>query len=146
MRTSEEGVNLIKSFEGFSHRAYKCPAGVWTVGYGSTGPHVKSNTLVTTAEATELLKKDLEKFEKCINGAVKVGLLQCQFDALVSFVYNVGPGSFLTSTLLKYLNQGNMLEASNQFLRWTLAGGKRLPGLLTRRTKERALFLRDMKL
>jgi lysozyme len=97
--------------------------------------------LVTTAEANALFDKALEKFEDAVN-RVKWPINQSQFDALVSLTYNIGISAFLSSTLLRYLNQGNVLEASNQFLAWCKINGQRCPGLLTRREKERELFLK----
>lgn len=132
---------IIKQSEGLRLEAYLCPAGVWTIGYGHTGKDVVEGMKITRGEAEKLLEGDLEKFEKDILKMVKVGLTQNQFDALVSFTYNVGGGALKTSTLLKKLNAGDYMGAADEFLKWTKAGGKELPGLVKRRRTERALFL-----
>ena len=142
MKTSEAGINLIKKFEGLKHSAYKCPAGVWTVGYGSTGPHVKPGMLITSKEAEALLVKDLERFEDAVNYNATWPLTQNQFDACVCLAFNIGVRRFSGSTLVKYINQGNMLEAANQFLPWVLVDGKENAGLKRRRKAERELFLK----
>lgn len=132
---------IIKQSEGLRLEAYLCPADVWTIGYGHTGKDVVEGMKITGGEAEKLLEGDLEKFEKDILKMVKVGLTQNQFDALVSFTYNVGGGALKTSTLLKKLNAGDYMGAADEFLKWTKAGGKELPGLVKRRRTERALFL-----
>jgi lysozyme len=144
-KTGTSGKSLIKEFEGFRATAYLCPAGVWTVGYGTTrinGKSVKEHTKITTQEADDLLEQDLKRFEDGIKKLVSVELTQNQFDALVSFVYNLGIGSLQKSTLLKKLNAGHFEEAANEFLKWDKADGKKLSGLTRRRTAERELFLR----
>ncbi|NET39834.1 MAG: lysozyme [Cyanothece sp. SIO1E1] len=135
------GLELLKRFEGLRLDAYVCPAGVLTIGYGSTGGHVKAGDRITEAEAEALLIKDLERFEKAVNELVKVPLTSNQFSALVSFTFNVGNGAFGNSTLLKVLNQGDSQAAANELLRWNKGGGKVLPGLTKRREAEKALFL-----
>ena len=143
MKTSSTGLDLIKHFEGFEPKAYLCPAGVLTIGYGSTGKHVTRGQTITEAEATALLAKDVVRFE---NGVNKLGvtLTQNQFDALVAFVYNVGEGSFNASTLVKRLKAGDMVGAAAQFGVWNKARVKGvltvLKGLTTRRAAEAALF------
>ena len=145
MKTSPAGLTIIKKFEGFRAKPYRCPAGVPTIGYGSTyyadGRPVKmTDAPVTEAQAQELLQATLAKYEACVNGAVKMPINQNQFDALVSFTYNVGCSAFRNSTLLRQLNQGYEPQAAAQFNRWTLGGGKVLAGLVSRRAAERALF------
>lgn len=140
MKTSDKGLSLIKGFEGFRGRAYKCPAGVWTIGYGHTGLEVKSGSVITEWQGGELLKKDIARFERAIDNLVKVPLNQNQFDALVSFVFNVGEVAFSKSTLLKLLNAKDYTGAAAQFPRWNKGGGKVLPGLVKRRAAERKLF------
>lgn len=135
-----KAVELVKGFEGFSPKAYLCPAGVPTIGYGHTG-NIKPTDTITQQEAEELLKKDLEKFESGVKKAVKVPLNENQLAALVSFTYNVGLGAFNNSTLLKQLNEGHYDLAADQLLRWTKAAGKELKGLVRRRAAERAVFL-----
>jgi lysozyme len=145
-KTSEVGKNLIKEFEGFRATAYICPAGVVTVGYGTTrikGNAVQLGTTITTDEADVLLEEDLKKFEDAVNQNVRVEITQNQFDALVAFVYNVGAGNFKKSTLLKKINAEDFTVAADEFLKWNKAGGKVLKGLTRRRTAERELFLRD---
>ena len=133
------GLALIKQFEGLRLKAYKCPAGVWTVGYGSTGAHVKPDTVITADEAERLLLDDLVRFEQGV-------ALQCpvatdnQFAALVAFAFNVGLESLRTSTLRRMHNEGNYAGASGQFGRWNKGGGKVLPGLIKRRAAESALY------
>jgi lysozyme len=143
MKTSKKVIVLIKSFEGCRLSTYKCSAGVLTIGYGHTGSDVKDGMKITQAQADEFLKKDLEKFEKGVFSLVTVALTQSQFDALVAFSFNVGLGALKKSTLLRHLNQGAALEASNQFLVWDKVAGKPLAGLTRRRTAERELFLSE---
>lgn len=139
MRMSEKGIAQLKSFEGLETRAYPCPAGVWTIGYGHTAG-VKNGDKITELEAENFLRKDLEVFEKNVNSLVKVRLTQPQFDALVSFTYNVGCKKFADSTMLKLINVGNMKAAAAQFPKWRYANKKELPGLVKRRRVERSLF------
>jgi lysozyme len=144
-KTSKSGKDLIKSHEGFKLNAYLCPAGVPTIGFGTTrikGNPVQMGMMITTDEANILLEEDLKLFEDAVNHLVKVFLNQNQFDALVSFVYNVGVGNFRSSTLLRLLNEGKYIQAAEQFLRWNKAKGKVLPGLIRRRTEEMMLFLK----
>lgn len=142
--TNDAGVSLIKSFEGCKLTSYKCPAGVWTVGYGHTGQFVKPGLSITQSEADELLLHDLDVFEAGVENAVGVELNDNQFSALVSFAYNVGIGNFRRSTLLKKLNKGDYAGAAEQFERWNRGGGKVLRGLVRRRKAEKELFLRPM--
>lgn len=141
MNISEKGVSLIKNFEGCRLEGYKCPAGIPTIGYGHTGSEVRVGMKITQAEADKLLKNDLIVHCNNVSKLVKVPLNQNQFDALVSFEYNIGYGAFSKSTLLKMLNQKNYKEAAEQFLRWKYAGGKVLAGLERRRKAEKELFL-----
>ena len=141
MEISKNGIILIKKFEGCSLKAYKCPAGVWTIGYGHTNK-VFVDDVITQEEAETLLKQDLIIHCNNVSKLVKVHLNQNQFDALVSFEYNVGYGAFQNSTLLKLLNQGKYKEAAAQFDRWIYAGKKVLPGLVNRREAEKELFLK----
>ena len=139
-KTSQKGINLIKHFEGLELESYLCPANVWTVGYGHTKT-AKPGMKITTATAETLLVNDLTPFEEHVKKVVKVVITQNQFDALVSFVFNLGQGAFSRSTLLKLLNKGDYSGAADQFLRWNKAGGKVLAGLTRRREAERMLFL-----
>jgi len=137
MQTSSAGLALIKEHEGLRLDAYLCPARVWTIGYGHTGD-VHPGQRITEAMADLLLQSDLKSFERAVNAAVKVPLTQGQFDALVSFAFNVGAGAFRLSTLLRVLNEGDYRAAAKQFDRWVHGGGKVLPGLVRRRRDERA--------
>lgn len=141
MKTSQKGIDLIKSFEGLELKAYKDSVGIWTWGYGSTGPHVTPDKVGTKEEAEQLLKKDLERFEKGVSDLVKVPLSQNQYDSLVSFSFNLGLSNLKSSTLLKKLNASDYIGASKEFERWNRAGGKVLAGLTRRRIAERDLFL-----
>jgi lysozyme len=145
MKTSKNGINLIKEFEGCRLKAYKCPAGILTIGIGHTGTvngkPITADMTITELMAETLLAIDLQKFEKCINDNVKKPLTQNEFDALVSFVFNVGTGAFEKSSMLKLLNSGHMPLAAGQFDRWIYAKGKVLNGLKKRRAAEKALFL-----
>ena len=138
--TSQRGVNLIKKWEGCKLDAYLCPAGVPTIGYGHT-KDVYIWLEVTQDKAEELLRADLSDFEHWVSRLVAVELKQCQFDALVSFTYNLGQGNLRSSTLLKKLNEGNYMGAANEFPRWNKAGGKVLKGLVDRRKDEQDRFL-----
>ena len=143
MKTSQKGIDLIKQFEGCRLKAYLCPAGIATIGFGHTGSiaskPVALGMTISLNQAEILLKKDLEKFEKVISQAVKVALTQNQFDALVSFVYNVGEGNFKESTLLRLINVKDP-KASEQFLVWVKAGKITLNGLFERRKAEKKVF------
>jgi lysozyme len=141
MKISQKGVNLVKKFEGLELKAYKDSVGVVTIGYGSTGPHVFMGQVITEAQAEALLIKDLSRFESGVTELVKVPLTQNQFDALVSFSFNLGLGNLKSSTLLKKLNAKDYLGASKEFERWNKAGGKVLNGLTRRRLAEKELFL-----
>jgi lysozyme len=139
MKIGFKGLNLIKEFEGFRAKAYKCPAGVWTIGYGHTRGVTPTMT-ITLVEAEKLLRQDVGWAETVVNEYVSVGLNQSQFDALVSFVFNVGSGHFKSSTLLKKLNKGEYKEVPIELKRWNKANGKVLPGLTRRRKAEGDLF------
>lgn len=140
MQISRKGLELIKRHEGLRLKAYLCPAQVWTVGYGSTGPHVKPGLVITEPEADILLRKDVARFEDGVNRAVKVDLTQGQFDALVSFAFNCGIGALQKSTLLKKLNAGRYGDVPAELMKWTKGGGRELPGLVKRRRDEAALW------
>jgi len=139
MHTSQRGLDLIKSFEGLRLTAYRCPADIPTIGYGTTAG-VKMGDTITKERAEELLREDVKRFEGYIERLVKVPLTQGQWDALSSFVYNLGPGALEKSTLLRLLNAGDYSGAAAQFDRWVYASGKKLSGLVKRRAAERALF------
>jgi lysozyme len=143
MKTSQDGINIIKKFEGFMPRPYLCPGNVLTIGYGHTGKDVVPTMYITKDKAEELLLKDLERFEECVTKIVnpEINLNQQQFDALVVLAYNIGPEALRRSTLIKVLNTGDYKKASDHFLDWKMAGGKVLAGLIQRRLAEKKLFL-----
>lgn len=145
MQISDKGIALIKQFEGCKLTAYQDSVGVWTIGYGWTQPvdgkPIRAGMTIKQETAEHLLKTGLVSYESDVSRLVKVGLTQWQFDALVSFTYNLGPRSLSTSTLLRKLNAGDYAGAADEFLRWNKAGGKVLNGLTRRREAERALFL-----
>ncbi|VAG40729.1 glycoside hydrolase family protein [Enterobacter hormaechei] len=145
MQTSEKGISLIKEFEGCKLNAYQDSVGVWTIGYGWTQPvdgkPIRAGMTIKQETAERLLKTGLVSYESDVSRLVKVGLTQGQFDALVSFTYNLGARSLSTSTLLRKLNAGDYAGAADEFLHWNKAGGKILNGLTRRREAERALFL-----
>ncbi len=151
MKTSDRGIALIKAHEGLRLEAYPDPAHGWsvpTIGFGHTSaagpPKVERGMKITEAGADAILRQDLAKFERYVLDAVKVPLNQNEFDALVSFTFNLGPGNLRSSTLLRKLNAGDRAGAADEFLKWTRAGGKTLPGLVKRREAERALFRAPM--
>lgn len=135
---------LIKDSEGLELKAYLCPAGVWTIGYGDTGPDVKEGLVITKEEAERRLEARLRGFEKGVNALVAVPLSQHQYDALISLVYNIGLGNFKTSTLLRKLNAGDYEGAADEFPRWNKSKGKVLTGLVKRREAERKLFIGEV--
>lgn len=137
---SEEGLALTKGFEGLRLVAYQDVAGVWTVGYGHTGPEVSAGMTITEAQAETMLLADLADAIACVNCAVTVAISQCQFDALVDFCFNAGRGNFLNSTLLRKLNLGDVDGAAAQFELWVHAGGEVIAGLVRRRKAEAAMF------
>ncbi|MCX8958329.1 lysozyme [Erwinia psidii] len=140
MNISNTGLELIKKFEGLELTAYRCSAGILTIGYGHTSG-VKPGDKITGQQADNFLRDDVLVAEITVNTNVKVKLTQNQFDALVSFVFNIGSGNFVKSTLLKKLNTADYASAADEFTRWVYAGRKELEGLVMRRTAERDLFL-----
>ena len=139
MKISLEGLSLIKKFEGCKLEAYKCSAGVWTIGYGHT-TGVKEGDVCTQEEAEKLLRGDIFKFEEYVQDSVKVDLDQSQFDALVAWTFNLGPGNLRSSSMLKKLNNGEYESVPFEMRRWNKAGGKTLDGLIRRRQAESLLF------
>jgi len=139
METSNEGISLIQKFEGCELEAYQCSAGVWTIGYGHTKDVVEGMT-ITKEQAEQMLVDELHEYENYINEYVTVALSQNQFDALVSWVYNLGPANLKASTMLKVLNSGKYEDVPAQMKRWNKAGGKVLEGLIRRREAEACLF------
>lgn len=145
MQTSQKGFELIKHFEGCELSAYQDSVGVWTIGYGWTQPvngvPVGAGMTITQPVADALLSSGVVQYEQAVNRLVTVTINQNQFDALVSFSYNLGVGALGGSTLLKKLNAENYAGSSDELLRWNKAGGNVLAGLTRRRTAERELFL-----
>lgn len=139
MRTSDEGLALIRHFEGCRLEAYLCPAGVWTIGYGHTHG-VQSGDVIDQEAAEAFLIEDLEEFEGHVKSLVETKLKQHQFDAIVSWTFNLGPGNLKSSTLLNRINYGPLSDVPFQIQRWTRAGGTVLEGLVKRRAAEAALW------
>ncbi len=137
---SNQGLELIKQNEGFSSEIYLCPAGKSTIGYGHVVHSGENYENITKQEAENLLKKDLFSREKTVRQNVNVDLTQNQYDALCSFVYNIGEEAFRNSTLLEKLNSGDYKSASDEFDRWVYGDGKKLRGLENRRQAESELF------
>lgn len=146
MIPSENCYKLIKKYEGFSSKPYKCPAGIPTIGYGSTfylnGNKVTmKDTPISEEVALSILFSVVEDFSKKVEKLLKVPVNQNQFDALVDFSYNLGIGNFQKSTLLKLINNKDFIGASKQFKKWNKSNGKVLNGLTNRRKEEEELFL-----
>ena len=139
MKISQEGIKLIKNFEGCGLEAYQDSVGVWTIGYG-TIKGVKEGDQINQDEAEHLLQEEMPEYEGYINKMINVPLDQNQFDALCSWVFNLGPANLQSSTLLKVLNEGKYDEVPDQILRWNKAGGEVLAGLVKRRQAEADLF------
>lgn len=140
MRTSEKGIEFIKFSEGLLLKAYQDPGGVWTIGYGHTKA-VKKGDQITEFMATEYLKDDLRTSEQAVNQYVTSNINQNQFDALVSFTFNLGPGNLKSSTLLKRVNANpNDPDIERQFKRWVYCSGKVLKGLVKRREREANMY------
>lgn len=140
MKTSPEGIALIKRFEGCRLEAYLCPANVWTIGYGHTGADVVKGLKITQETADILLRRDLFKFEAAVERAAGPAY-QNQFDAMVSLCYNIGPTAFAKSSVARLHKNGQYASAAQAFLLWNKGGGKVLPGLVKRRNAERNLYL-----
>lgn len=139
MKASDNCIGVIKNHEGYKMKAYKCPAGVWTVGFGST-VGVTEGMVVTEQQAIEMLRKHLVSVERDLNN-LKLAINQNQFDALVSFIYNIGFGAFLKSGILRTIRaNANSPVIRTQFSEWVNGGGKRLPGLIRRRADETNLY------
>lgn len=146
MNISNKGLELIKKWESFVPNVYLCPAGLPTIGYGHVVKNGESFSKITEEEAHELLLKDIKQYEEAINKK-NLNLTQSQFDALCSFVYNVGATAFSNSTMLKYMKNDNFLKASKEFKKWNKAtvNGVKVPlnGLTNRRLEESELFNED---
>lgn len=145
MQISNKAIALIKEFEGRELTAYQDVVGVWTIGYGWTGTvdgrKISRGMTITQTKADELLREGVKEYESGVKGMLRVQVDQCQFDALVSFAYNLGVSALRGSTLMRKLNAGDARGAADEFLRWNKAGGEVLAGLTRRRRAERELFL-----
>jgi lysozyme len=139
MNISQEGISLIKKFEGCELKAYKCAAGVWTIGYGHT-KDVKEENSITKEEAESMLVHELQEYCNDVDIAVKVDLKQNEFDSLVSWTYNLGPTNLNSSTMLRVLNEGKHDEVPAQMKRWNKANGQVKEGLVRRREAEALMF------
>ena len=145
MKMTDEGLALIKRFEGFRGSAYRCPAGLWTIGYGHTSragpPAVTPNLRMTEAQAHGVLTADVERFARDVRLALRRDLNDQQFSALVSFAYNVGAGAFLASSVLKAVNAGDFDAVPRRLQLWIKGDGRVLPGLVKRRAAEAEMFM-----
>lgn len=136
---NRDGLQIVKDSEGLELKAYTCPAGVLTIGYGSTGNHVKPGMVITEAQAEELLRSDLRRFEDWVASHCNPAT-DNQFSALVSLAFNIGEGALKDSTLRRKHLEGNYAGAADEFARWNKGGGRVLPGLVKRRAREAALY------
>lgn len=146
MNINQATIGLIKEFEGFEAKAYKCPAGVWTIGYGTTaaagvGIVPEAGMVIGKTEAEVYLHAALDKFSNQIASAIKAPINENEFGAFVSLAYNIGAGAFKKSSALRHFNAGDKDKAADALMLWNKAGGKVLAGLVRRRTAERTLFL-----
>lgn len=137
---SSDGLALTERFEGCQLSAYQDQVGVWTIGYGHTGPDVVPGMKITMDQAQVLLRQDVSSAAMCVNRVVNVPLTQQEFDALVDFVFNLGSSAFEGSTMLRLLNSGNFTAAAGEFQKWDHAGGVVVAGLLRRREAEASMF------
>lgn len=149
MKTSEQGINLIKKWESLQLKSYICPSGKWTIGWGHTGPDVVPNSEITEAKAVDLLIHDIKPIENMLNIKINRSLNQSQFDALVSFIFNIGSGAFDRSTIKnEILKDPNNVKIHSEFLRWKFGtrNGKKvaMPGLENRRRDEAALYFKEI--
>ena len=139
MKISEDGLELIKKFEGCETSAYQDSVGVWTIGFGHT-KGVEEGQTCSIEDAESMLADEMDEYEGYINNMVKVDLQQHEFDALVAWVYNLGPTNLGESTMLKVLNGGQFDRVPEEMNRWTRGGGKILEGLVRRRQAESLMF------
>jgi lysozyme len=143
-RMSDKGIKLLQQFEGFRTHAYQCSAGVWTIGWGHTSaagaPNVRKGMVITRQEAEAVLRRDLKQYEEAVRKHVKVKLTQDEFDALVSFCFNIGTNGFAASSVVRYINTGRKHLVGAGLAMWVKAGGKTSKGLVARRKMEADLF------
>lgn len=144
MKCNEAGLSIIKRFEGLRLKAYKCPAGIWTIGYGSTGKHVHEGMVITEEQADKLLRSDVRTAESAVTRGVNVDLNENEFSALTSFVFNIGGNAFWRSNMRALINRNDMKSASLEFARWNRSKGTVLAGLIERRKAEAALFTKPV--
>lgn len=140
-RDLSRALEIIREFEGLRLDAYRCPAGIPTIGYGATGPDIRMGMVWTQEEAEARLVEDIAQFAGAVERALTVPVSANEFAAMVSLAFNIGAGAFKKSTLLRLVNDGHFEAAAEQFLRWNRAGGREMPGLTRRRQAERQLFL-----
>jgi len=144
MKIPKAALDLIKRYEGLRLNAYKCSAGVWTIGYGHTSaagePEVKPGMTISKAEADRIFAKDIQNFAVGVERLIKVPVSPAQFGACLSLAFNIGLGAFKRSSVLRFVNQKRMNDAADAFLLWNKAGGKVLKGLVRRRAEEAQLF------
>jgi lysozyme len=140
MKTSQAGIDLIKRYEGFVSKPYLCPAGVWTVGYGSTRGITRDTPPVTKEQAEEILRRDVEFAEAAVMRLCPALKKQNRFDAIVSFTFNLGSAALQRSTLRQKINRNEHLDVPAELLKWVWAGGRRLPGLVARRAAEGVMY------
>ena len=140
MKTSPAGIALITHFEGFAGALYRCPAGYWTIGYGHRLRAGEALDAVDEAMARALLVQDVQAAERAVARCITAPLAQYQFDALVSFTYNLGAAALQRSRLRRVINRGDYAAAPREFLRWVWAGGRKLPGLVRRRAAEAGMY------
>lgn len=140
MTALAQAMALIKRFEGCRLDAYLCPAGVWTIGWGSTGPGIRNGTCWTQAQADERLARDVDKFMSGVRSRIKRPVTESELGAMTSLAYNIGLDAFGKSTLLRLFNEGKKELAAKQFDVWRRAGGRVLQGLVDRRAVERSVF------
>jgi len=155
MQMSQEGINaLLKQFEGCKLKAYRCPAGILTIGYGHTSaagaPNVTEGMTITQQQANDILSRDLVKYETEVHNMVKQPLTQHEFDVLVDFCYNAGAGALKSSTMLNKVNAAQFADVPAELMKWTKGkipgkGMQVLPGLLRRRQAESAWWTADEK-
>ena len=143
---TDEGLDLIKLYEGYSSSPYLCPANHWTIGYGAIwgmdDTRVKEDHPdINEDQADYLLRRDVKKSEMAVLRHIRVPLEDGQFNALCSFVFNLGSGALQSSTLRRKINRGDYIGAANEFPRWVFAGGRKLKGLIRRREHERLMFI-----
>jgi lysozyme len=149
MKLSQNGIDLIKKFEGLRLNAYQDSVNVWTIGYGHTSmagePVVRAGLKITAQEAENILRRDAIKYERSVQTALTRVPNQNQFDAMVSLCYNIGGPAFARSSVCRFFNEGKFAKAANAFLSWNKAGGRVLNGLTRRRGDEMGLFMKPVQ-